>query len=87
MQSRGAVAPVMRQAGYKPGRKEDLMRVKKCKVKDDCEFCFGCGKPIRDFEYKIDLGSSGATFEFCRSCIKNLSNKLVKAIEPERKLP
>lgn len=57
------------------------MLVKKRKVKHPPSFCFCCGRTLETEEYVIDFGSSGATFELCKGCLKRLKAKTEKVLE------
>ena len=57
------------------------MRFSKRKVKEGYEFCFNCGKEIHNYEYILNLGSSGSTYEFCRICAKSLSKSVANVLE------
>ena len=58
------------------------MRISKRKGegKDSWNFCDICGKRLEKEEYVINLGTSGSTFEFCRSCMRKIKNGTEKVL-------
>lgn len=58
------------------------MRIRYIKTKNKPDFCFCCGKTLDKKMFEMNLGSYGATFEFCRSCLRSLIRKALKALGP-----
>jgi len=52
-----------------------------CELTNDYEFCFGCGKQIKNEKYIINFGSDATTFTFSKTCIKRIKNKIDKVLE------
>lgn len=59
------------------------MIVREKVLKNETDFCYCCGKSLDKKEYLVNLGSTGAQFELCRSCLKKLHTKITKVLGAE----
>lgn len=59
--------------------------IKKLKESNAPDFCFTCGKQLNegDTMYLLNLGTSGSTFELCRTCLRKISALSNKALNNE----
>lgn len=57
------------------------MTIKHMKSKNKPDFCFCCGKELPDKMFVINLGSPGATFELCKTCLKKMRDQADKSLQ------